>query len=182
MNAPMTKSEAIACHSVPALIAALRAELEPSIPNIPAELRAINGWLNYRVTQIDATTGKFNKIPIYPRAGQNRTGVQGCPDDMQNLGHFEDAIAALNTDSSLAGIGFALLPPFGIVALDADKCIEHGVLRPDVDELTEGTYCEVSPSGTGTRCSTPASWISCPSASSCVPRPRRGSPSAKPSS
>ncbi len=151
MNAPMTKAEAIAAGNVPALVKALRKELAKGKDNIPAELKALKGWLVWKVTDITPTTGKFNKIPIYPRSGANRHGEQGSDTDRANLGTWDDARNAMNTDKTLAGVGLAMLAPFGIVALDADKCVTYGELREDVAAITNGTYCELSPSGTGVR-------------------------------
>jgi hypothetical protein len=77
--------------------------------------------------------------------------MQGAPDDLANLGTFEDAVSRFNSDKSIAGVGFALLPQWGIVALDVDHCVTDGVVREDAAELTQFTYAELSPSGTGIR-------------------------------
>jgi hypothetical protein len=151
MNAPLTKAEAIAACDVPGLRCALRAALLANVDSIPGELKAIKGWLVWKATTIDPTRGKFNKIPIYPSSRQNRHGEQGSAADMANLGTWDEAMAALNDDKSLAGVGFALLPDFGVLALDVDHCVTDGKLRPDVDLLVDDTYAEFSPSGTGIR-------------------------------
>lgn len=151
MNARMTKAEAIAAGDVAALTHALRDELLEGKDNIPLALKMLKGWVVWRTTEIDPATGKFNKIPVYPRSGKNRHGEQGAPEDMANLGTWAEAGAAFQRDPSIAGAGFALLPEFGIVALDADHCVEGGNVRSDVAHLTAGTYCEISPSGTGLR-------------------------------
>jgi hypothetical protein len=49
------------------------------------------------------------------------------------------------------GVGFALVPDAGLVALDFDKCVSDGFVDPQVLDLVEGTYAEYSPSGTGIR-------------------------------
>jgi hypothetical protein len=151
MNAPITKPEVIASRDVAALTLTLRVELAKGKDNIPPQLKKLKGWLVWKVTEINPNTGKFNKIPIYPRSRRNRRGEQGGDADMDNLGTWDEACAALDADKSLAGVGFALLAPFGIVALDVDHCIESGKLRDDVERLTGVTYCETSPSGTGVR-------------------------------
>jgi len=147
----MAKSEAIAAGDVDALTRALRAELMNSKGNIPADLKNRKGWVVWRTTEIDPNTGKFNKIPVYPRSGQNRHGGQGSPGDVMNLGTWQEAGVAFRGDISLAGVGFALLPEFGIVAFDADHCVEVDNVRSDVARLTSDTYREISPSGTGIR-------------------------------
>jgi len=84
------KQAAIAAGDVSGLVVALRAQLVTTQAEIPHELKERKGWLNYKVTSI-AETGKFNKIPIYPRSGANRKGVQGSSADLANLGTWADA-------------------------------------------------------------------------------------------
>lgn len=144
------KQTAIAAGDVQGLVVALRAQLVTNQAEIPQELKERKGWLNYKVTSI-AHTGKFNKIPIYPRAGGKRNGEQGAPADLANLGTWAEAWQAFQDNPAIAGVGFACLAPFGVVALDVDHCVVDGVIRPDVEPLIEDTYCEFSPSGTGIR-------------------------------
>lgn len=151
MSAPMAKVEAIAARDVGTLTAILRDELRAGRDSIPAELKALKGWLVWRVTEIDATTGKMNKIPSYPCTGQRRRGEQGGAADLANLGTWDDAAAALEKDRTLAGVGFAMLQQFGLVALDVDHCVENGKIRDDAASLADRTYCEISPSDTGIR-------------------------------
>lgn len=151
MNAPLGKAEIIGTGNVAVLTRFLRNEFEKGKNNIPINLKNCKGWLVWKITEINPTRGKFTKIPIYPRSLQNRHGEQGNDADMANLGTWDDAYTAFNADKSLAGVGFAMLPSFGIVALDVDHCIVNSKVREDVDQLTSDTYCEISPSGTGIR-------------------------------
>lgn len=151
MNAPMIKTEVIATCNVSLLTSCLRAEFLKNQDNIPEELKVLKIWLVWKLTEINSTTGKFNKIPVYPRTRRQRHDTQGSEADIAHLGTYEEALTALKADNSLAGVGIALLPDFGIVALDVDRCIENNVLRKDVKQLTNETYCEISPSGTGVR-------------------------------
>lgn len=151
MNAPMTKAEVIVTNDITTLTSFLRSEFEKGKNNIPIDLKNCKGWLVWKITVINPTTGKFNKIPIYPNSGKNRHGEQGSSADLAKLGTWEEACAAFNSDKSLSGIGFALLPSFNIVALDVDHCVSDGKVREDTDFLTSNTYCEISPSGTGIR-------------------------------
>jgi hypothetical protein len=132
-----------------AVTAKLRTTLR--LDNIPPELKAHKAWLAWRIPHIAPLTGKIQKVPVYPRSGVLRNGMQGAPDDLANLGTFEDAVSRFNSDKSIAGVGFALLPQWGIVALDVDHCVTDGVVREDAAELTQFTYAELSPSGTGIR-------------------------------
>ncbi len=146
----ISKAQAISARNVRGLVDALRVELTANQGNIPDELKSRKAWLVYHVTEIRAS-GKFNKIPVYPKSGRNRHGVQGSPDDLAGLGTWADAWHAIQTNPSLAGVGFACLPVFGVVALDVDHCVKDRKVPADVDPLIDDTYCEFSPSGTGLR-------------------------------
>ncbi len=143
MNAPMDKTEAVAIKT-----ASLRANL--NINSIPEDLKRLKCWLVWETTEIKPD-GKFNKIPKYPKSQKNRSGIQGNDGDKRNLGTFEEAYTAFINNNNLAGIGIAMLENFGIVALDVDRCFIDGEPRDDVMQLTDETYCEISPSGTGIR-------------------------------
>lgn len=129
----------------------LRADLIRNAANIPDELKDIPVFLNWRVTKIDPETGKFNKIPVYAQNGKNRHGEQGSRDDLANLVTFDEALKALKRDKTLAGVGMALLEPFELTALDVDGCVVDGGIPPDIEQLVDITYAEISPSGKGIR-------------------------------
>lgn len=117
--------------------------------NIPHELRALPAWLLWK--GVPRTNGKIGKLPYYAGTKTPR-GSHGTPEDIAQLATLDDAIKALKADPSFDGIGFATLAQFGIVALDADACIDDaGKIRPDVEELVDFTYAEISPSGRGIR-------------------------------
>lgn len=150
MSAPMSKAEAIASRNVPALTAALRAELKANSANIPDELKAQKAWLCWRAPEI-AANGKVKKVPLYPVSRGNRRGTQGGPEDLANLGTWREAGAAFKDDETIAGVGFATLPDFGVVAFDGDHCVKDNVIRDDAIKLTNEAYCEISPSDAGIR-------------------------------
>ena len=131
------------------LVLKLRQQFSENHVNIPDELKILKAWLVWETTEIQPN-GKFNKIPVYPTTGRRRNGEQGLPGDLANLGTWADAVAAME-NPKYAGVGFACLPCFGIVALDLDHCIKDDVRDPKWDWVLEATYCEVSPSGTGLR-------------------------------
>jgi len=101
MNAPMTKAEIIAICDVPALTRILRAEFDNFENNIPSSLKKTKGWFVWKTTEINSATGKFNKIPIYPRSRKQRQGMQGSEEDLKNLGTWIDARISLKSDRSL---------------------------------------------------------------------------------
>ena len=131
------------------LVLKLRQQFNELQVNIPDELKALKAWLVWETNQIQPN-GKFNKIPLYPTTGRRRNGLQGSQEDLDNLGTWADAVAAME-NPKYAGVGFACLPCFGIVALDLDHCIKDDVRDPKWDWVLEATYCEVSPSGSGLR-------------------------------
>lgn len=151
MNTSIKKAEALASGDVEAFRKAIRAELRHNADRIPPQLKAMKLWLVWRVDKINPTTGKANKVPVYARSGFNRSGAQGTEHDIENLATFDEAMTAMDADSTLGGVGFACLPGQGIVALDVDHCVSDGVIDKVAARVSDCTYTEISPSGTGIR-------------------------------
>lgn len=114
----------------------------------PDALRELRGWLVWHWRQKPGSP-KPSKMPYYV-SGKVRTGTHGSEADRANLATFEEA-KAFAEKNDFAGVGLALMPEFGITALDFDNCVKDGVIDPRVEELTAGTYAELSPSGNGIR-------------------------------
>jgi hypothetical protein len=114
----------------------------------PDVLRSLPGWLTWRLEYHDGEP-KPRKVPYYT-GGARRHGVQGRPEDRQQLTTF-DAARAAAVRKGMDGIGFALMPEWNITALDFDACVTDGGLHPDVERVVAGTYAEYSPSGVGVR-------------------------------
>ena len=150
MNDSTTKEE-VAFGRLMTFTRTLRTAFLTNIDNIPADLKSLKCWLVWKIPEINPLTGKFNKIPLCPRSGRPRKGKQGGKADLANLGTWEEACGALKADERIAGVGIALLPGFNIVALDVDNCIKDGKLREKVEQISDYTYCEISPSGKGVR-------------------------------
>lgn len=150
MTAAADIRAAVAAKDAGRLTALLRASLRPEA--IPDDLKTLNAWLVWKVDKLNPESGKFAKVPLYPRTRGRRSGQQGSPSDRAKLGTFDQAISTFSLDDGIAGIGLALLPEFNLVALDVDNCFGlDGVLRAGVGGMIEGTYSEVSPSGRGIR-------------------------------
>jgi hypothetical protein len=113
--------------------------------NIPEELRQCKAWLVWKL-EVSKRTGKKLKVPYYVD-GTRRKGTQGEPADRSKLATFDQACKALKAWGS--GLGFAMLPDWGLVGLDFDHCVTDGVIMPAVQEVVGATYTEFSPSGTG---------------------------------
>jgi hypothetical protein len=114
----------------------------------PDLLRGHAAWLVWRFEE-NPGGGKPRKVPLYANGGK-RQGVQGSPEDRAQLVTFEAARAAA-ARRNMQGVGYALLPENGVVALDFDNCVRDGVLHPQVHALLGSTYAEYSPSGEGVR-------------------------------
>jgi hypothetical protein len=126
------------------------ASIKPHIASIhvPDTLAALPGWLVWRYEHQDGEA-KPRKVPYYTSGGK-RYGVQGRPEDRAQLTTLEAAKAAA-ARRGYDGVGFALMPEWGIVALDFDHCLKDGTIDPEVERLVAGTYAEYSPSGEGVR-------------------------------
>lgn len=115
----------------------------------PAELRNLPGWLMWRYEQPPDPKAKPRKVPYYT-SGSRRAGQQGSVEDRRQLTTFEAAKAAA-ARRGFDGVGLALMPEFGICALDFDACVHGGELPAEVQAIVAATYAEWSPSGQGVR-------------------------------
>lgn len=113
--------------------------------NIPAELRAIDGWLLWRYERVD---GRYTKVPYSVHGGA------GSSTDPTTWATFEQARAAYEA-GGWDGVGLAHTFDHGLTGIDLDKCRagQTGELRPSETAIVArlDTYAEASPSGTGVR-------------------------------
>jgi archaellum biogenesis ATPase FlaH len=114
----------------------------------PDAMRDLKGWLVWRWVRKPGRP-KAAKMPYYV-SGIVRKHTHCSDEDRALLVTFEEAKAAAEKHD-FAGVGFALMPEFGITALDFDDCVIDGKVDTLVEELTEGSYAEYSPSGNGIR-------------------------------
>jgi primase-polymerase (primpol)-like protein len=105
-------------------VAKLNAHL--SSVTCPSELADLQAWLMWREEYREGDD-KARKVPYYVN-GARRSGKQGAPSDRQALTTFAAARAAA-ARKGFDGVGLALLPDWGVVALDFDKCITNGQPR-----------------------------------------------------
>ena len=124
--------------------------IKPHLSSIvaPDEMRNLPAWLVWRFEYHEGED-KPRKVPYYT-GGSKRHGVQGRPEDRQQLTTF-DAARTSAARRGFDGVGFVPLPEFNICALDFDHCIAGGDLHPDLEPIVANTYAEYSPSGTGVR-------------------------------
>lgn len=115
----------------------------------PAELRTLPAWLMWRLEYHEGED-KPRKVPFYA-SGARRHGKQGTAQDRQQLVTF-DAARAAAARRNMDGVGIALMPEWGLTALDFDNCVlASGELHPDVSAIACQSYAEWSPSGRGVR-------------------------------
>lgn len=118
-------------------------------PNIPFLLREKKQWLVWRLIQKESAR-KPSKVPFYV-SGEPRKEEQGTPEDIARLATYDEAVTAMKA-RGYSGIGFAPIAGCGVIALDFDHCVEGRRIMDDrIVALVEGTYAEISPSGTGLR-------------------------------
>jgi P4 family phage/plasmid primase-like protien len=117
---------------------------------IPAELRSRKGWLLWRLEPNPKPGKKPLKVPCYAD-GTRRRGEQGSELDRARLATYETVSALLDADLAgrWTGLGFAMLPEWGLVGLDFDQCVVDGRVDSSIMGLVGATYSEFSPSGTG---------------------------------
>ncbi|MDB5057243.1 MAG: putative P-loop ATPase-like protein [Chloroflexi bacterium] len=120
--------------------------LPVQIDQIPAALRALPQWVNWRVIMRE---GKPNKVPY-----NTRTGLRASTTDPATWSSFEAACEAYeDADNAYSGIGFVFAAGGGVFGFDADhmRDAETGEIQPEarawLDRLN--TYAEVSQSETG---------------------------------
>ena len=122
----------------------------PAVRNIraPAPLRDLPIWLVWNAETYPNET-KARKVP-YTANGGRRHGEQGSPEDTAKLVTFSQAAEAA-AKRGMTGVGVALLPRHGLVAVDFDNCVTDGKVHPEVEKIVSPTYAEFSPSGLGVR-------------------------------
>ena len=117
---------------------------------IPAELRQNKRWVPWEAVW-DEGRGKFDKIPHNPKAIGNGVSTK----DVKRWGDFNTALQAYEgAKDMLAGIGYVMTGPHGIVGYDLDNCLDaDGNPAPwALDVLCKlDTYTEITPSGKGLR-------------------------------
>lgn len=126
------------------------ANISPHLTGIdaPSALRDLQGWLIWRF-EYEPGVEKPRKVPYYANGGK-RHGRQGDTKDVAGLVTFAAARRAA-ARRGFDGVGLALLPQFGVTALDFDNCVTGGKIHPEVEGLLLDTYAEYSPSGRGVR-------------------------------
>lgn len=116
----------------------------------PEALRNLEAWLIWRFEAQEDPTAKPRKVPYYAD-GARRYGAQGTREDVARLVTFEAAKRAA-ARRGFDGVGFAPRAELDVCALDFDNCIlPNGRVMPEVLNVLDSSYAELSPSGKGIR-------------------------------
>ncbi|MDS4025992.1 MAG: hypothetical protein RKO25_03230 [Candidatus Contendobacter sp.] len=118
---------------------------------IPTELKVRAQWVCWRYEE---RAGKRTKAPINARSDGRLTYAKS--NDPKTWAPFDTAVAACGIHPELAGVGFCFAPDDGLTGIDLDHVFnpDTGELKPEAAEILkrfQGTYAEISPSGTGFR-------------------------------
>ena len=120
----------------------------------PDLIKDLPAWVVWQSEPNEDPSKKPLKVPYYVN-GSKRRGTMGSEQDRKHLVTFDKA-REYAAKHNYSGVGFCLMPEFGIVAGDFDNCVAHSGeldqgVHPDVLALTAGTYAEYSPSNCGVR-------------------------------
>lgn len=122
--------------------------IEVNALEIPDELKQLPKWVLWRA-EWDNKQKQYKKVP-YSYAGYRASSTES------ETWTIFDAIHSLyEKNHSYNGIGFVLSNDDDYICLDIDDAVnpDTGQLQTDLAlEMTELTYCELSPSGTGLHC------------------------------
>jgi len=110
---------------------------------VPTELKQMASWVNWKYIDRD---GKKTKVPFQP------DGQTASSTDKSTWSSFK---AVVDASPRFEGIGFVFDPQDPFVGIDLDGCRDSktGKLETWAKDLVLelGSYCEVSPSGTGVK-------------------------------
>ena len=118
---------------------------------IPNAIRSLPQWVAWRYEE---RGGKTTKAPIDAKSNGHLTYAKS--NDWTTWATLDAAIDTCGRHPELAGVGFCFASSDGLTGIDLDHVIdpETGELQAEAVEILDrftGTYCEVSPSGTGLR-------------------------------
>lgn len=121
--------------------------IEVNTLEIPEELKELPKWVLWRAEWNDKKQ-EFKKVP-YKSGGYKASSTKR--DDWSS---FDFVYKILENNKLYKGLGFVLSKDDDYIVLDIDNAIdENGQINSDLAlEMTELTYCEMSPSGTGLHC------------------------------
>lgn len=121
--------------------------IEVNALEIPEELKELPKWVLWRAEWNDKRQ-QYEKVPY--KSG----GYKASSTNSTDWSNFDFVHKILENNDLYQGMGFVLSANDKYIVLDIDNAIdENGQINSDLAlEMTELTYCEMSPSGTGLHC------------------------------
>lgn len=121
--------------------------IEVNALEIPEELKELPKWVLWRA-EWNNKRQQYEKVP-YKSGGYKASSANSA-----DWSSFDFVHKILENNDLYQGIGFVLSKDDDYIVLDIDNAIdENGQINSDLAlEMTELTYCEMSPSGTGLHC------------------------------
>lgn len=117
---------------------------------IPPELKTAPRWAPW-AAEWNAKRQKYDKVPRNARSPEY--GLSTARPERWFT--FDAAMSAMKrAPGQLAGVGYCMTRPHGVVGIDLDRCVSHdGTPLPWAAEVIQkvGSYTERSPSGNGLR-------------------------------
>ena len=129
-------------------IYAIEGTKEINATAIPAELKQLKQWVAWRgISEVEGK--KPRKMPMSPYGGAAKSN------DPSTWGNFDEAWTTAE-HNGYAGIGFEFSLDDPYAGVDIDHCIDPATGDFTSDTARElvkkyGSYCEISPSGTGVK-------------------------------
>jgi len=122
--------------------------VEVNALEIPEEIKELPQWVLWRA-EWDSKQQQYKKVPY------STQGYKASSTNTNTWVKFQDVVSLFDSDKQYNGIGFVLSNDDNYICLDIDDAVNlnTGQLQTDLAiEMTELTYCELSPSGTGLHC------------------------------
>lgn len=122
--------------------------LEINEDEIPEELKQLSKWVLWRAEWEP-------KRQVYTKVPYSTQGYKASSTNASTWVKFQNVISICDSDEQYNGIGFILSNDDNYICLDIDDAVDSntGQIQTDLAlEMTELTYCELSPSGTGLHC------------------------------
>ncbi len=119
--------------------------MAPVTNEIPEELRKLAQWVVFRLEPNE--DGKPTKRPYQPKSTRNLASST----NRATWGTYEQALEAIERDSSLSGVGFVFTLADPYAGIDLDHCIVDGKITKAAQTIIDQmrSYSEYSPSGDG---------------------------------
>ena len=115
---------------------------------IPNELKQLNQWVLWRA-EWNNSRQHYTKVPY------RVNGVRASSTNQDTWSNFHDVYSLYENSDDYEGIGFILSEESKYICLDIDNAVDAETHKLQTElgiEMTELTYCELSPSGTGLHC------------------------------